>query len=70
MNFFQNDKSEFGAKFPDVYQYETIPPELRVQVVYIWKDIWGEDDSRPLRALWGPPLHAYKSIHEVLASWP
>ena len=35
------------GEFPDVYQYKTIPKELRVTINYIWKDFWSdffEDD--------------------------
>ena len=53
------------GEVPDMYEYETIPPKLRVQVVYIWEDIWGEVGSRNFRQF-GSPLHAYESIHKVL----
>ena len=62
---FSKRQKRSRGEVPDVYQYETIPPELRVQVVYIWKDIWGEVDSRYERKF-GAPLHAYEFIHEVL----
>ena len=61
---FSKRQKRSRGEIPDVYQYETIPPELRVQVVYIWKDIWGEVDS--YRREFGAPLHAYEYIHEVL----
>ena len=30
------------GEYPDVYQYETIPKELRVKVRYIWGDLWDD----------------------------
>ena len=62
---FSKRQKRIRGEVPDVYQYEAIPPEVRVQVVYIWKDIWGEVDSRYDRKF-GTPLHAYEFIHEAL----
>ena len=39
---FSKRQQRIRGEVPDVYQYETIPPELRVQVFYIWQDVWGE----------------------------
>ncbi len=63
---FSKRQKRLRGEVPDVYQYETIPFELRVQVVYIWEDIWGEVNSRSFRRF-GDPMHAYESIHKVLA---
>ncbi|RKU33912.1 hypothetical protein C6499_00360 [Candidatus Poribacteria bacterium] len=62
---FSKREKRIRGEVPDVYQYETIPPGLRVQVVYIWKDIWGEVSSRAFRRL-GCPMHAYEFIHQTL----
>ena len=64
-DLFSKRQKRFRGEVPDVYQYKTIPNELRVQIVYIWKDVWGEVNSRNNRKL-GYPLHAYESIHKVL----
>ena len=31
-------------ELPDTYQYETIPDELRVQILFIWGKVWGTPD--------------------------
>ena len=40
-NLFSKRQKRLRGDVPDVYQYETIPHELRVQVVHIWNDVWG-----------------------------
>lgn len=37
---FSKRQKRTRGEVPDVYQYETIPPELRVQIVHIWDDIF------------------------------
>ncbi len=39
---FSKRQKRLRGEVPDVYQYETIPQELRVQVVHIWRDVLGE----------------------------
>lgn len=57
---------------PDVYQYEHIPPELRVQVVYIIEDLWEEASkqyhrySRSYTGLFRSSEDLYKIIHKIL----
>ena len=41
--FSKRQKRQRG-EVPDVYQYETIPQELRVQVVHILRDAWGNSE--------------------------
>ncbi len=53
--FSKRQKRQRG-EIPDVYQYETIPQELRVQVVHILRDALGE----------GSEADPYKFIHETL----
>ena len=36
---FSKRQKRMRGEVPDVYQYETIPPELRVQIVHIWNDV-------------------------------
>ena len=62
---FSKRQKRIRGGVPDVYQYEVIPQELRVQVVYIWKDVWGEVKSRGFRSF-GCPMHAYEYIHQTL----
>lgn len=56
----------------DVYQYEHIPPELRIQVVYIIGDLWEEVSNQYHRYflryanLFSSPKDLYKMIHEIL----
>jgi len=49
------------GEVPDVYQYETIPHELRVQVVHIMRDAFGNLSNN----FKGAKI-AYKYIHETL----
>ena len=42
---FSKRQKQMRGEAPDVYQYETIPQELRYQIVYIWQDIFGKRDS-------------------------
>ena len=38
---FSKRQQRIQGEIPDTYQYETIPDELRVQILYIWGKIWG-----------------------------
>ena len=65
---FSKRQKRIRGEVPDVYQYETIPPELRVQVIHIWRDIWGKKiletgyhDNPCYNA-----YRAYKTIHDGL----
>ena len=40
-DIFSKRQKRLRGEFPDVYQYETIPNELRVQVIHIWRDAFG-----------------------------
>ena len=41
---FSKRQQRIQGEIPDTYQYETIPDELRVQVLYIWGKVWGKAD--------------------------
>lgn len=41
-DIFSKRQKRIRGEVPDVYQYDDIPNELRVQVSYIWQDVWGE----------------------------
>ena len=38
---FSKRQQRMQGENPDTYQYETIPDELRVQILYIWGKMWG-----------------------------
>ena len=40
---FSKREKERRGEVPDVYQYDTIPPELRAQVIHLWEDAYGPD---------------------------
>lgn len=57
--FSKRRKQERG-EVPDVYQYETISHELRVQIIYIWGEAYGPDNPA-----YGS-RNAYEYIHKKL----
>lgn len=66
---FSERQKELRGEVPDVYKYETIPPELKYQVIHIWQEAFGG----PEPASWGG-LHypsdtaeAYEFIHKTLS---
>ena len=38
---FSRRQKRCRGEVPDVYHYETIPEDLRVQIVHIWEKVWG-----------------------------
>ena len=64
---FSKRQKRIRGEVPDVYQCETIPTKLRVQVVYIWKDIFGEIGYSSLDGT-DYAYQAYKFIHDKLCS--
>ena len=68
-DIFSKRQKRLRGEFPDVYQYETIPNELRVQVVHIWYDAFGEIPRNHFRGnqyLSYDTNEAYKYIHATL----
>lgn len=65
---FSKRQKRIRGEVPDVYQYETIPEPLRVQVIHIWFDIWGEEtiDSSFGHSPLYNAYRIYNSIHHVL----
>ena len=63
---FSKRQKRLRGEVPDVYQYETIPPELRVQVVHIWNDVWGGIEYGAFREPCGNAYEAYSFIHNKL----
>lgn len=53
---FSKRKKRERGQIPDVYQCEYIPKRLRVQVIHIWKDIWGG----VIYNYWGESNYAYE----------
>lgn len=58
--FSKRQKKEGGD--PDVFQYESIPPALRVQVIHIWGDTLGHCDPRYTNR----SAEIYEAIHDHL----
>ena len=65
---FSKRQKQLRGEVPDVYQYETIPQELRVQIVHIWFDIWGKEaiDSPHVHTHLYSAYRIYNSIHDIL----
>lgn len=65
---FSKRQKRIRGEVPDVYQYETIPRELRVQVFYIWEKAWGQVYYDSLEELRGSSLamEAYRFIEATL----
>ena len=65
---FSKRQKRLRGEVPDVYQYDTIPDNLRVQVFYIWEKVWGEVDLNDFGETVGSDLaiEAYRSIRDML----
>ena len=62
---FSERQKELRGEVPDIYQYETIPNKLRVQVIHIWRDAFGapyRGNQYPRGAI----EEAYQFIHSIL----
>lgn len=42
LDLFSKRQKKLREEIPDVYQYEEIPQKLKVQIVHIWKDAFGD----------------------------
>lgn len=58
---FSKRQKILSGQLPDVFTYDRIPPELRVQVIHIWGDTLGHADPRGNRS-W----EIYTVIHDRL----
>ena len=56
MNLYSRRKQVAEGNVPDVYVYDELPDELRVQIVYIWREAVGLDNR-----------NAWTTIHNVFA---
>ena len=65
---FSKRQQRMQGEIPDTYQYETIPDELRVQILYIWEKVWGTANYNNFGELQLslPIYDAYKSIEATL----
>ena len=65
---FSQRQRRLRGEVPDTYQYETIPDKLRVQVIHIWRDAFGEpyrNYFREIEYTYGDG-EAYEFIHKTL----
>ena len=60
-DLFSKRQKRSRGEVPDVYQYETIPTELRVQIVHIIRDSFGD-----LYDFRGTERRDFRFIHEAL----
>ena len=44
-DLFSKRQKRLKGDIPDIYTYDTIPNELRVQIVHIWYDVLGNNDD-------------------------
>ena len=65
---FSRRQKRLRGEVSDVYQYETIPRELRVQIFRIWEKVWGEVYRNDFGQTDGSQLaiESYRSIKDTL----
>lgn len=61
IELFSKRQKRLRGELPDVYQYDEIPQALRVQIVHIWKDAFGDHNAYQTGA-----RSAYRLIHDSL----
>jgi hypothetical protein len=64
-NLYSKRQKQLRGENPDVYKYDEVPNQLRVQIVHIWQDALGNNDQY-LNQYPEGPLIAYKYIVETL----
>lgn len=64
-DIFSKRQKRLRGEFPEVYQYEIIPDELRVQVIHIWRNAFGAP-YRGNQYPQGSLEAAYEFINETL----
>lgn len=65
-DIFSKRQKRSRGDVPDVYQYKHIPPELRIQVVYIIEDWWTGVSEQYVCRYVRRPEDLYKMIHKIL----
>jgi hypothetical protein len=63
---FSKRQKQIRGEVPDVYEYEIIPYELRVQIVHIWKDVLRTATSGTYGTTYDHAHRAYSTFHNVL----
>lgn len=63
--FFKRKKRERG-EYPDVYQYETLPQKLKVQIVHIWGETLGKDRKGSEFVAASPNRKYYEICNQIL----
>ena len=68
LKLFSERQKELRGEVPDVYKYDTIPRELREQVIHIWREAFGEPEPAAMGELYYPDdtAAAYEFIHKTL----
>ena len=61
-NLFSNIQRKLRGEVWDVYRYDELPDELRVQIVQIWRATFGDQNFRVEQ----PPFDVYEQIAQVL----
>ena len=69
LKLFSERQKELRGEIPDGYKYETIPPELRHQVIHIWQEAFGGPEPATMGGLYYPSDTAavYEFIHKTLS---
>ncbi len=65
-DLFSKRQKRTRGEVPDIYQYDIIPSELRVQIVHIWTDVFGQIEYGSFGHPEGSVYEAYRYIHYVL----
>ena len=68
VDIYSKRRKRLRGEVPEVYQYETIPDELRVQVVHILNDAFGTPDYMEDEGVWNyiNVSDAYNFIYTIL----
>jgi hypothetical protein len=59
---FSKRQKRLRGEVPDVFTYDNIPPQLRIQVIHIWGDTIGHENERYIT----PSANVYIGIHNAL----
>jgi tetratricopeptide (TPR) repeat protein len=65
-NLFSKRQKVLRGEVSDIYSYDTIPPNLLVQVTYIIKDAIGKDKSYSRYGTYEEAKQAYRKIYDIL----
>jgi hypothetical protein len=65
-DIFSKRQKKKQGDVPDVFQYNTLPKEFRVQVVHILRDTLGLPQGSTYNGFYGAAHDVYKTIHDLL----